>query len=157
MKKTLFIIIIAAFFAASCGKQSPSGPAAPQPKQFAPKQPPAVYQKKEEPVYYYTGDSYRDPFIPLVGQGAYFSESDEMSVPSITSLTLKGIIGEGKTKIALISGAGATYILKDSRLYDNRQRQIKGITGAIKIDSVVIIAPDKTVKELKLREKESKY
>lgn len=153
MKKTLFAIIIAAFFAASCGRPGPSGPVAPQAKQFAPKPVAAVYQKKEPPVYKYSGDRYRDPFTPLVGQGAYFSENDESATPSIASLTLKGIIGEGKSKIALISGAGSTYILKNSRLYDNRQRQIKGITGAIKTDSVVIIAPDKTVKELRLREK----
>ena len=106
-------------------------------------------------MYVYSGDKYRDPFIPLAGLGAYFSEnSEESSVPSITTLSLKGIITEGKTKIALISGVGSTYILKESRLYDNRQSEIKGRTGAIKTDSVIIIAPDKTVKELKLREKD---
>jgi Tfp pilus assembly protein PilP len=154
MKKTLLVMIIATFFAASCGKPGPSGPAAAQVKRFAPKPVAVVYQKKEPPVYRYSGDRYRDPFIPLAGQGAYFSENEESAIPNIASLTLKGIIGEGKTKIALISGAGSTYILKGGRLYDNRQRQIKGITGAIKTDSVIMIAPDKTVKELKLREKD---
>jgi hypothetical protein len=150
MKKTLFVLIIAAFFAASCGNPRNTGTGGLPTKQFGQKLVTPVYHKKEEPVYVYTGDKYRDPFIPLAGQGAYPSESEEVGIPSITSLTLKGIITEGKTKIALIGGAGASYILKDSRLYDNHQRQIAGITGAIKTDSVIIIAPDKTTKELKL-------
>jgi hypothetical protein len=154
MKKTTFFIIALTFVLVSCGKEKPSGPIGPQVNLVTTKLPVPVYQKKEEPLYVYQGDKYRDPFIALVGQGAYFSDSEEASAPNIGNLILKGIITDGKSKIALISGAGSTYVLKDSRLYDNRQRQIKGITGAIKASSVIIIAPDKSVKELKLREKD---
>jgi len=56
--------------------------------------------------------------------------------------------------MAIISGLGSTYILRGSYLYDSRQRLIKGITGAIRKDSVIMIAPDKSTKVLMLRQKD---
>lgn len=154
MKKLIPTLIAAVFAFAACGKEKPSGPIGPQVTPFLSKAPLPVYQKKEEPLYVYKGDRFRDPFISLVGSGASFGESEDSGAPNISNLTLKGIISEGSVKMALISGGGSTYVLKDSRLYDNRQRVIKGITGAIKTESVIIIMPDRTVKELKLREKD---
>jgi hypothetical protein len=123
---------------------------------------PSIFNEKEQYVYKkeefvrsdYKGDKYRDPFVALNGDG-YFSSSlsDEVAVPNIGSLILKGIFDDGKLKMALISGAGVNYILKGSHLYDNRQRLVRGISGIIKKDSVIMIAPDKTTKELKLKQK----
>lgn len=111
--------------------------------------------KKETPRYNYTGDRYRDPFIPLNSNISMLpSDSDEIPVPNIGSLSLKGILYDGKQKIAIINGGGITYMLKDSRLFDNRQRLVRGITGAIKKEAVIIIAPDKSTKELTLRQKD---
>jgi len=113
-----------------------------------------VYKKKEYAHTDYKGDKYRDPFVALNGEG-YFSAtlSDEAAVPNIGNLILKGIFDDGKLKIALISGGGINYILKGSHLFDNRQRLVRGISGIIKKDSVIMIAPDKTTKELKIRQK----
>lgn len=153
MKKLILLTILASSFLLSgCGggndaSSAGTGRTLPPPVVNVP-----VYEKKEPPKYIYTGDKYRDPFISLTGAGRVFLETDEVTAPNVGSLSLKGIIAEGKTKIALITGDGGTYILKDSKLYDNRQRHIKGITGAIKTESVVMIAPDGSIKELKLKE-----
>lgn len=105
-------------------------------------------------AYLYKGDRFRDPFIPLTGGGIIITNSDEVQVPNIGSLALKGILDDGRKKMAIITGGGMSYFLKDSKLYDNKSRLIKGITGAIKKESVLMIAPDKTTKELFLRQKE---
>jgi len=113
-----------------------------------------TYKKKDIERYTYKGDKFKDPFIPLTGEGFTASGlSDEIAVPNIGNLTLRGIFAEGSNKMALISGGGTNYILKGSRLYDNRQRLVKGISGIIKSDSVIMIAPDKTTKEIKMMSK----
>jgi len=121
--------------------------------------PPAVsisttVARKEIPRYGYKGERFRDPFIALNAEGAIISNSDEVRVPNIGTLTLKGILDDGKQKMAIISGGGISYILRGTLLFDNRQRIVKGITGMIKKESVIIIAPDKTKKELPLRQKD---
>jgi hypothetical protein len=104
--------------------------------------------------YKYKGDRFRDPFIPLTGNGIMITTSDDIQIPNIGSLTLKGILDDGKHKMAIINGGGLTYFLKDSKLYDSKSRLINGISGAIKKESVLMIAPDKSTKELFLRVKE---
>lgn len=157
IKNDLILLILGAFVALalnSCGyeelpTQINTKPPAPL---DTPDQTP--YKKKEFIRTDYKGDKFRDPFIPLNGEGyVASSHSDEVPVPNIGSLVLKGIFDDGKLKMALISGGGINYILKGSRLYDNRQRSVKGISGIIKSESVIIIAPDKTTKELKLKQK----
>lgn len=108
--------------------------------------------KSELPRYVYRGDRFRDPFVPLTGEGMTFAGAEDVIVPQLGTLSLKGIIDDGHQMIAMISGGGITYMLKGSQLFDNRQRLVRGITGAIKKDSVLMIAPDKTTKELRLRD-----
>jgi hypothetical protein len=109
--------------------------------------------KKEEEVYVYKGGPKPDPFIPQNSEAPVAAAGD-IVIPNLSSLSLKGIFSIGKQRTALIAGTGITYILKDSRLYDSRQRLIKGISGAIKENSVILIAQDKTMRELKLHDKE---
>lgn len=110
-------------------------------------------QKKPEAEYVYGGDRFRDPFVSIAGGAAQSAGADELRTPNVGALTLKGIFNDGKQPIAIVSGGAISYTLKGSRLYDNRNRLIKGITGVVRKDSVLLIAPDKTTKELKLREK----
>lgn len=108
---------------------------------------------QDAPRYEYAGDRTRDPFHPLSLDGSSAGPVGDVVVPSVGSLILKGIMADEKQKIAIIIGGGISYVLKGKYLYDNRQRLVSGITGVIKDQSVIIIAPDKTTKELRLREK----
>jgi hypothetical protein len=111
-------------------------------------------EKKEAPRYVYSGSKYRDPFIPLAGGSNIVTDSTEIQIPNIANLLVKGIFKEGNNKVALLSSGMLSYVLRENRLYDNRSRLIPGITGVVKTDSVLLIAADKSTKELKLREKE---
>jgi hypothetical protein len=110
-------------------------------------------QKKTDAQYAYGGERYRDPFVSLAGEAVQSTGTDELVTPNVSALTLKGIFNDGKQSIAIVSAGVNSYTLKGSRLYDNRNRLIKGITGVVRKESVLLIAPDKTTKELKLRDK----
>jgi Tfp pilus assembly protein PilP len=147
------IAVVPVVFAACGGDELPPPP--PEFKIFAPKAEASgsPQQKTEPPRYVYQGDRVRDPFIPLTGEYVSQSTNDEIIIPNLAALNLKGIFEDGKNTVAIVNGGGITYMLKGSRLYDNRQRIVKGITGIIKKESVVLISADKTIKELKIREK----
>lgn len=110
-------------------------------------------QKKEESRYVYKGDRSKDPFIAISGESAVSTISGDVVVPAVGGLTLKGILNDGKNALAIIAGNGVTYTLKHGKLYDNRQRIIKGFSGIISSDKVIIRGQDNTTKELRLREK----
>ena len=151
--RLLFISVI--FILSSCGyEELPMQNSAKMPAHASVPGEQRVYKKKEVEPYRYKGDKYKDPFVPLTGEGFSVSGvSEDVVVPNIGNLTLKGIFSEGSSKMALIYSGGVNYILKGSRLYDNRQRLVNGISGVIKTDSVLMIAPDKTTKEIRLRSK----
>lgn len=111
-------------------------------------------EAKKPPRFVYAGDRFRDPFVSLNGDGMAFVGTDEVIVPSVGSLVLKGIFSEGKQRMAIISSGAISYVLKGKYLYDNRQRLVRGITGIIKDESVVIIAPDRSTKEIRLRDRQ---
>ena len=154
MKRNLFIFLpLIPILLSGCGQDDYAGPA-----QTPYVKPPVINtrpaaEKKKLPPYVYTGDRFRDPFIPINSEGVSFPDENDVSVPNIGGLTLRGILDDGKQKIAIISGGGVTYLLKGSHLYDSRQRLVKGISGVIKTETVLIIAPDKTTRELKLRDR----
>jgi hypothetical protein len=99
-------------------------------------------------VYTYYGDRYRDPFIPLTGEFRNDQGSDQP--PQISSLLLKGIIQDAGSRMALLTSGVSSYILRGGRLYDGRNHMMKGISGVIKTDSVVLMGSDRTIKELKV-------
>jgi hypothetical protein len=94
--------------------------------------------------YKYMGDRYRDPFIPLTGNS--FDIGDH--APQISTLVLKGIVEDAKGRVAIVSSGAASFILRAGRLYDGRNHIVKGISGVIKAESVVLVGSDRTVKEL---------
>jgi len=156
LKFRYIFLFLTAFAAASCGyKDLPvhNVTQTPAPRPAATEQ--FNNRKQETPRYVYRGDRFRDPFAPLSGEGTYSAVllSEEVAVPNLGSLVLKGIFEDSKIKMALISGGGINYILKGTRLYDSRQRLVRGISGIIRKDDVLMIAPDKTTKELKLKSK----
>lgn len=111
---------------------------------------PSAPVEKPKPAYLlynYHADRYRDPFIPLLGE----ARSDQPDrPPQITSLVLKGIVQDTKGRMALLSSGVSSYILRAGRLYDGRNLMVKGISGVIKTNSVLLIGSDRTVKELQI-------
>ena len=100
-------------------------------------------------LYTYYGDRYRDPFLPLVGADAHMDLTSDRP-PQIASLLLKGIIQDSKGRLALLTSGVNSYLLRGGRLYDGRNHMMKGISGVIKTNSVILIGSDHTVKELKV-------
>lgn len=107
------------------------------------------------PKYKYTGDYYRDPFVPLAGSAGSYSSGviDEiMDKDKMKSLYLKGIVSDtAQGNIALITDPGGnSYVLKNGKLYNRRNRTIIGISGMIGKESVTLFGHQTKV-ELKLK------
>jgi len=115
-----------------------------------------LVEKKTIAKYRYRGEIYRDPFIPLDEKkivSPFLESSGEGLMPALGSLTLKGIIIDNKQKIALFSSPTGRYILRNGKLYDNRNRIVRGLTGTIVDNNTIkIITEDKFVKTYKLKE-----
>ncbi len=110
----------------------------------------------------YTGDRVRDPFLPsAMGAGIARRPDDAQSegpeVVDIHAMTLRGIMKDARIDYALFtSETGASYLLRGGRLYDERQKPVAGIRGAIKIKqkTVELITTDKDVQVFRLGEDE---
>lgn len=130
--------------------------------QPAPVAPPAVQQpeaappKPELPKYVYKSSGRRDPFIPLVGKVEVRPVTTTETTPAsssevnIASLTVQGLIWDkAKPYVLLKAPDGATYIVTEKRLVDDRGRVIKGVAAVIKEDKVVLIGKNNVIKEFK--------
>ena len=109
-------------------------------------------QPKEVPsytTYNYYGEKYRDPFVPLIGETRSDQTSDRP--PAIASLMLKGIVQDNNGRLALLASGVNSYILRGGRFYDGRNKMVKGLSGVIKTDSVVIIGSDRTIREIRTK------
>jgi hypothetical protein len=151
-KCLVFIPLILALFGAGCKKANVNlNPALPQ-VPFRPSQTADQNKKKTPTRYEYPGFRFREPFIPLTGSDFTMRSANEIVVPNIESLKLKGIIGDKKSRMALLAGGGISYILQDSKLYDNRRRVVPGISGVIKRGSVLLIDSASKTIELKFHD-----
>jgi len=119
---------------------------------------PPKEEKANPPKYVYPYSVKRDPFTPLLGvsggglaagNGAPGAKGARSG--NLASLELKGILRDKKGKMAIISSTdGESYTLKSGRIYDKKNQMVKGVTGIIKLRSVVLISNNKTVRELRL-------
>lgn len=146
--KYLPLILAAALLAGCGGSKTASAPPPPPPPTVV--EEPQVPPKVEVPKHEYGGEIYADPFVPL-SPTARAAGRDELIVPNINSLMLKGIYTAGSRVIALLEGDGAGYTIKGNRLYDTRDRMVPGYWCSINIDSVVVTSGGVT-RALKLRE-----
>ncbi|PKN02342.1 MAG: hypothetical protein CVU77_00640 [Elusimicrobia bacterium HGW-Elusimicrobia-1] len=146
--KYLPLIPVAALLAGCGGSKTASAPPPPPPPTVVEES--LVPPKVEIPKHEYGGEIYADPFVPL-SPSARAAGRDELIVPNINSLILKGIYTAGSHVIALLEGGGAGYTIKGSRLYDTRGRMIPGYWCSINTDSAVVTAGGVT-RSLKLRE-----
>ncbi len=84
----------------------------------------------------YTGDRVRDPFLPpsMGGGPARPRDRNAPFAVDIHALQLHGIMKDAKSEFALFSmDNGATLVLRDGRLFDDRNKRVPGITGRIRI------------------------
>jgi len=156
MKFKFFTLCILCFYCLGCGGKKTQEKVDHVPRQSITKSTPAMPTKPEEPLYKYMGGKFKDPFIPLIDGGRFFRVSqEEMGKIDPASLSLKGILVDNKEKMAtLVDTSGNSYIVKGKRLYNRKGELIEGIVGIVKLESVVIITEDKTVRELKLKTEE---
>lgn len=110
----------------------------------------------------YTGDRVRDPFLPAAmgATSARRSEDAKTEGPEVVDIhgmTLRGIMRDPKIDYALFaSEAGGTYLLRGGKLYNERNKVVPGITGAIRLKqkTVELITRDKDVQVFRLGEEE---
>ncbi|MDD5302212.1 MAG: hypothetical protein PHS14_03810 [Elusimicrobia bacterium] len=110
----------------------------------------------------YTGDRVRDPFLPAAMGGARSRRTEDAKtegpeVVDIHGMMLRGIMKDPKIDYALFtSEGGGSYLLRGGRLYNERNKPVPGITGAIKLKqkTVELITSDKDVQVFRLGEDE---
>lgn len=110
----------------------------------------------------YTGDRVRDPFLPAAMGGARTrraedAKSEGPEVVDIHGMTLRGIMKDTRIDYALFTAeTGGTYLLRGGKLYNERNKAVPGITGAIKLKqkTVELVTPDKDVQVFRLGEDE---
>jgi hypothetical protein len=111
--------------------------------------PPVVPQPpKEKPVYVYSGDRFRDPFVPA-GQSTNYQPN---AIFDPQRATVRGIIfGHGyKTAVLTVGGSGS-YFVKAGKIFDIMGKTIDGYTAKIFIDKVVIVGEADNIFELKIK------
>jgi hypothetical protein len=104
----------------------------------------------------YTGDKVRDPFLPpSVGGVSHPRDRNVPLIVDIHALELRGIMKDAKSDFAIFSmESGGTLVLRGTRLYDDRNKPIPGITGLIKMKQkrAELITADKDVQIYSLGE-----
>ncbi len=131
----------------SCRKK-PETTAAPV-VQIAPPPPPVPKEEpKEKPVYVYTGDRFRDPFMPAGQTGNY--QPDAVFDPQ--RATVKGIIYGAQFKSAVLNvGGSGSYFIRGGRIFDIMGKTVEGYSAKVFIDKVVVMGEADNVFELKIR------
>lgn len=110
----------------------------------------------------YDGERYRDPFQPpkAAASPAASAQAQDPAQPqefSIHLLNLKGILKDKRGSYAVLTDSlGGSYILKDGKLFDYKNKPLPGVAGAIqpKQKSVTLMTPDKDVQVLHIGEEE---
>jgi len=109
-------------------------------------------EKDEKPVYVYSGDRFKNPFVEI-GQSTVY-QPDAVFNPE--QAKVKGIIFSKRLKSAIIQmGGSGSYFAKGSRIIDIMGKTVKGYSSKIFKDKVVIIGEADDVFELKIRENEN--
>ena len=147
-------VLMSAFLVLSgCKSEEPQNIVATPPVTIAPPPPPVVEAPKEKPVYVYSGDRFRDPFVPAGTTGSY--QPDAVFDP--TKATVKGIVYGPESRSAVLSvGSQGTYFVKSGKIFDIMGKPVEGFTAKVFADKVVINGEADNVFELKIRTGEEK-
>jgi hypothetical protein len=136
-----------------CKDEAPQNISAAPPVLPPPAATPVAEVPKEKPVYVYSGDRFRDPFVPAGTTGSY--QPDAIFDPSKASV--KGIIfGSAAKSAVLTTGGGGTYFVKNGKIFDIMGKSLEGFTAKVFADKVVVSGEADNVFELKIRDEEEK-
>jgi hypothetical protein len=150
---TALVVASAGFCLVGCKDDEPQNIASAPPVIPAPPPPPVVEQPKEKPVYVYSGDRFRDPFIPAGTTGSY--QPDAVFDPSKS--TVKGIIFGPSAKSAVLTATGGgTYFVKEGKIFDIMGKVVEGFSAKVFAEKVVILGEADNTFELKIRNEEEK-
>ena len=141
---------------------SKSSPAAPPPAPPAASKPAVAASTgtEEGPSVdsLYKGDKIRNPFLPAGSASVVTETAAAPEEFSIHNLLLKGIMRDPNGDFAVLAQRGSTdsFVLKHGRLYDHRNKLVKGVSGSVKPKQkmVQLMTPDKDVQTLILGEEE---
>jgi hypothetical protein len=156
------IIFLAAFLTAlgpaarAAQAAAPAPAAAPAKPSISPKASSGAVAELD-PSQIYTTEKMRDPFRVLSsGSGSKSDKPFTFEDFNIHSLTLRGIMKDGKTDFALFGDAsfGVTFTLRGGKLYDGRGKAVPGVTGAVNLrrKTAHLMTPDKDVQTFRLGE-----
>lgn len=141
-----------------CGKKSSGIETSKQVVQRPKPKIPEYIPTPQAAKYTYKGGLYRDPLIPAGGSSSYSSSTmsgeggETMTDEKMSTLQLKGIFKDSKTgNIAIISEtSGGSYILKNGKLYDRKNKIVKGVAGVVGKNSTTLFSNNAKI-ELKLK------
>lgn len=131
-----------------CGKKETAQPASQPPAPVVVRPPASPEAPKEKPIYVYSGDRFRDPFIPA-GQANNY-QPDAVFDPQRASV--KGIIfGKGYKSAVLNIGGSGSYFVKSGRIFDIMGKPVDGYSAKIFVDKVLVLGEADNVFELKIK------
>ncbi|MCG3203907.1 MAG: hypothetical protein KCHDKBKB_00584 [Elusimicrobia bacterium] len=140
----ILVILLLASCSEKKAKELPKAPVVEAtPQAVAP-----VEAPKEKPIYVYSGDRFRDPFIPA-GQSTNY-QPDAVFDPQ--RATVRGIIfGKEYRSAVLTIGGSGTYFIKDGKIFDVMGKGVEGFTAKIFVDKVILTSEADNVFELKIK------
>lgn len=137
---------------AACGDKN-KGQVAPPPPPPVVETPPVLEQPKEKPVYVYSGDRFRDPFM-TAGQSSSY-QPDAVFDPQRAAI--KGIIYGPYYKSAVLTvGGTGSYFIKSGKIIDIMGKPVEGFTAKVFADKVLIQGEADNIYELKIKDEEEK-
>lgn len=155
-----FIFLLFCSFLVSCGDKKTQQAPPPVPKARTEK----VEKPKKvvPPKYEFKGSMFRDFLQSALSKAGPSTDKkriepkEDLSRPetivfNFDSVRLRGFLSSGLDKFALISDdMGNSFVLRDGKLYDIRQKIIPGASGLIKKRSVVLTYKSQ-IKELSMK------
>lgn len=145
-------LLVGLYTIGGCKKKSvPAPSSAPPPMRVEVAPPQPVATPTEKPIYVYSGDRFRDPFLPPGLSSSY--QPDAIFDPQ--KATLRGIIYGGRLDSAVLTvGGTGAYFVKDGRIIDIMGKRVEGFTAKIFVNRIVIYGEAENVYELKIRKDE---
>jgi predicted small lipoprotein YifL len=115
-------------------------------------------EEERQVRYVYTGERYRDPFVPSeeMGEGIVKAGKGGIEI-DLSRLKLTGIMisPSSREHYALIDAGGKRgYVVKGGKLIDNYNRIVDGVAAIVRKDKVILITRDNVIRELRLKTEE---